>query len=77
MQVVGGCGFVLSLPAPSWVEAQLSIAELQKDDLVCHAVSRCCCAMRNGDFSISVSVCQLVLVCPAYDRKLSVGANDL
>ena len=38
------------------------------------------CSVLNGDFTFCVSVCQLVLVCPGYDRKLrtlSAGANDL
>ena len=39
-----------------------------------------CCVVCNCDFASCVSVCQLVLVCPGYDRKLpipSVGANYL
>ena len=35
------------------------------------------CVVFNDDFISSVSVCQLVLVCPGYDLKLltsSVGA---
>ena len=38
------------------------------------------CVVCNGDLTICVSVCQLVLVSPGYDRKLttlSAGANDL
>ena len=42
-----------------------------------YGVSRC--VVCNGDFTVCVSVCQLVFVCPGYDRellRLSAGAND-
>ena len=43
-----------------------------------HAVSRC--ALCNGGFTLCVSVCELALVGPGYDRKfptLGAGASDL
>ena len=39
-----------------------------KAQLEVHVVS--CCAVCNVDFTVCVSVCQLVLVCTGYDLKL-------
>ena len=48
-------------------------------EVYCWLVLMSRCVVCNGDFTVSVFICQLVLVCPGYDRKLptlSAGAND-
>ena len=56
----------------------VSSFDLVGAQLQVYAVSRC--VVCYGDFTFFVSVCQLVLVFPEYDRKLptpSADTNDL
>ena len=70
---VSCCLTALQQVISAWILLKNHLAQIVQG----HAQGVVC---NNGDFTFRVSVCQLVIVCPGYDRELltpSAGDNDL